>query len=96
MNTEELLKVLDMSEGEQLIWCAENAGFDMLDATLADLAFRRRDEVCKVSCENYYNALEAVYNYKIKDKQCCSLYAFQTYQIKPIDMIIAAMIALKK
>ena len=64
----------------------------------ADLAFRFRDKVCNPKtytrcCENYHEALEVVYNHRIKDKQCCSLYAWQAYQIRPIDMIIAALIA---
>ena len=64
--------------------------------SLADLAFRLRDEACKVSCEKYYKALEAVYNHRIKDKQCCSFHAFQMYQIRPIDMITAALKAKEK
>lgn len=101
MSEKDLLADLDISEDEQCKWLTkyyhDTQAFphDVIvhHTDLADLAFRLRDEVCKVSCENYYAGLEAVYNYKIKDKQCCSLYAFQTYQIKPIDMIIAALIA---
>ena len=107
-----LLKVLDISEDEQqMIWlikkevmvgavlqCKGGGELPCPSESLADLAFRLRDEVCNPKtytkcCENYYDGLEAVYNHRIKDKQCGSFYGFQTYRIKPIDMIIAALIA---
>ena len=97
MTEQELLAVLDMSKKEQRQWLLVNYFHQrMPGVSTADLAFRLRDEACKVSCENYYKALEAVYNHRIKDKQCCSFYAFQTYRIRPIDMIIAALMAKEK
>ncbi len=104
----DLLKILDTSEDEQWDWVSNQWQEFSIDPSwrtkeyrnmaLADLAFRLRDEVCNPKtytkcCENYHEALEEVYNYRIKDKQCCSLYAWQAYQIRPIDMIIAALIA---
>lgn len=99
----ELLAVLDLPEDEQFLWvyehityekyeCHQCGGQDTSAETLADLAFRLRDEVCKVSCEDYYSGLEAVYNHR-HAKKYISFYAFWTYQSKPIDMIIAALIA---
>ena len=88
----DLLKVLDMSEVEQWEWLEKKYGPGAFHS-FAPLAFRLRDEACKVSCEKYYEALEEVYNHRIKDKQCCSFYAFLTYRIRPIDMIIACLTA---
>lgn len=95
----DLLKVLDMSEDEQgqaILHLLDDETFDWYvdnDMHLADLAFRLRNEVCKAigGCEKYNAALEAIYDYKDIKKLCQSFYAFQTYQIKPIDMIIAAL-----
>jgi len=88
-----LLKVLDMPEEKQQKWWQIHYGESYgCRNCLKGEAFRLRDEACKESCETYYEALEVVYNYRIKDKHC-SFYAFQTYQIQPIEMIIAAMIA---
>lgn len=90
--TEQGLKaVLDMSEGEQ--WEYVQLCFPEKDwITLADLAFRLRDEACGYSCEDYYNGLITVYNH-VYAKKYVSFYAFWTYQAKPIHWIIAALIA---
>jgi len=104
MTETELLAVLDMSEDEQ-----KQAILDLLDEEtmewfvdydmhLADLAFRLRDEVCKEinGCEKYHNGLEAIYVHKCIKKQCRSFYAWLTYQLEKIDMVIAALIAKDK
>lgn len=106
MNNEELLKVLDMSEDEQHKWVDNNCeleGYKSIGSgfvpteSLADLAFRLRDEACKEinGCEKYHNGLEAIYIHRCKKKQCQSFYAWLTYQLKPIDMIIATLTAKK-
>ena len=96
----DLLKDLDMSEDEQREWCVKNV--KSAGESLADLAFRLRNEVFKCllcdqkgvnGCEKYYAALEAVYKHREIKKQCQSFYAFLTYRLQPIDMIIAALIA---
>lgn len=96
MTNEKLLAVLGMNHNKQAVWC-ENPkhGNRRMGESLAELAFKLRDEVCKISCEKYHEALIKVYNYRvIKDnRQCCGFCAYQAYQIKPIDMIIASLIA---
>ena len=98
MNEQELLAVLDMSEDEQWEWCVKNVKEKTMGESLADLAFRLRDEVCKISCENYYAALETVYCNRVvvSNRQCCGFYAYQMYQILTIDMIMSALISKEK
>ncbi len=90
----ELLKVLDMSEDEQLLWCAKNAGFDMLDATLADFAFRLRDEWSRFGA--FYSAMLDVQEYlkieKYTSRRAMS-YKFWAIQAQPIHWILASLIA---
>ena len=98
MTEQQLLAVLDMSEDEQKkaiqrIVCPK--GSTNYYCCLESLAFRFRDEVCGVSCENYYAGLEAVYNHRYA-KKYISFYAFWTYQFEPIDIVIAALIAKEK
>lgn len=95
----ELLTVLDMSHNEQAVWCEKpEHGNRQMRQSLADLAFRLRDEACKISCEKYNDALGKVYNCRIiiGNRQGCGFYAYQAYQIKPIDMIIAALMVIDK
>ena len=94
----DLLLVLGMSEDEQSYWTAENTDRRVRGGSyesLADLAFRLRDEVLKEhsGCERYHEAIEDIYKYREIRKQGTSLYAWTAYQLKPIDMIIAALIA---
>ena len=105
MINEDLLAVLDMSEEEQRKWVHftlydyyrgyTDSPLIQTEHILADLAFRLRDEMCKEigGCEKYYAGLEAIYKYRGIKKQCQSFYAFLTYRLQPIDMIIAALIA---
>ena len=106
MSTDELLAVLDMPEDEQLIWCAKNAGLDLLDATLADLAFRLRDEaVWHISDEaipHWENALKKIYVHLFSCLEPETEYAEKVMwrwwfeSAKPIHIIIAALIAKEK
>jgi len=92
---DELLAVLDMPEDEQIIWCAKNAGYDLLDSTLADLAFRLRDEVKKQGLNlQYYNAAQWVM-YKATGSHNHGDYKDKwfSYNAQPIHWIIAALIA---
>ena len=45
MTTKQHLAVLNKTHEEQLKWCVDNAGLDIVGESLADLAFRLRDEV---------------------------------------------------
>lgn len=85
MTPEQIREVLEMPEDDQLIWCAENAGLNLLDGTLADLAFRRRDETDK---DKWLASLYKVYELSP------SRYLFQSWAIieaKPIHSILAAI-----
>ena len=62
----------------------------LLERALSHLAFRLRDDACKLSCEKYNDAIEAVYKIRYP-KPHVSFYAFCAYQITPIDMILAAL-----
>lgn len=74
---------------------------DEFDGSLADLAFRLRDEVCKdsLSCDNYHNALRIVYQSFRKSQEGTVRQNMVTYTlwleslITPIERIIAALIA---
>jgi hypothetical protein len=82
-----------MSEDEQLLWCAENAGFDMLDATLADLAFRLRDEAVGYNRNRWIDALRTVWKYSHNYRTSKQFWMIES---KPIHWIIAALIAKPK
>lgn len=93
---DELLAVLDMTKAEQYGWAVDKYPEYLAkypQKSLADLAFRLRDEACKISCEKYHESLESVYNYHGIQKQCQSFYGWLMYRIEPIDWIIAALIA---
>lgn len=98
---DELLKVLDMAEGDQLIWCAKNAGFNLLDATLADLAFRLRDEAIakddksEIDCW-WCEASYQVYLYVIgeeNEQDEAGLDTWFSMRAQPIHWIISSLIA---
>lgn len=99
----ELLKVLDMTGDEQVKWLL---GKGLLRhhptsgkwvESLADLAIRLRDEVCKNdrTAYKYYCALKDCFGYRRESLGLSSLsFNLWLYKyIKPIDMIIAALIA---
>lgn len=103
MNEKELLAVLDMSEDEQWVWCVKNgkAVGKVAGESLADLAFRLRDEVLnsKNLNDDYWDVgINAVANYVTKDQvwkvvsgvDVCN---WSLYFAKPIHWIIAALIA---
>ncbi len=95
MDKAELLKVLGMTNVKKQTFLIYKYGGIEPTESLADLAFRLRDEVCKTEsgCERYYAALEDIYKHRKIQKQCQSFNAWMTYRIAPIDMIIAALIA---
>jgi len=105
---QELLAVLDLSEEKQVDWAFNEFGYDihftdykgkldkcrfpLTDTSLADLAFRLRDEVDP--CFWYaasYNV--AIHSGLIKDSRCKGFSVFGFYESKPIHWIIAALIA---
>ncbi len=95
MDKEELLKVLDMSEEDQWVFCAQHCKKPI--ESLADLAFRLRDEVLnKVNGILATHALQVVYFYVSgipsgwTDKMVLEWFSFSA---KPIHWIIAALIA---
>lgn len=93
--TEEIKKVLDMPDSQQRLWLFTHIGKDTSnDRDLAYLAFRLRDEASKdiEGCERYNEALEGIYKYLKIQKQAKSFYGWITY-LRPIDMIIAALMA---
>ena len=105
MTKQDLLKVLDMSsEAEQAVWCEDHADRQW-DESLADLAFRLRDEAVNISNNSWGAAILEVAKYKwdksfaesIKGESECEQSIRSGYQIlgrgKPIEIIIAALIA---
>lgn len=114
MDKQELLKVLDMSEDEQWTWLGENyySATERPDTyysdTLADLAFRLRDEARKTKDTwwAYWDACKEVIDYnwerKWADKQKINNVPMSEYMAiwivlsDAIDQIIAALIALEK
>jgi len=95
------LKILDMSEDEQWKWCVKNV--KAAGESLADLAFRLRDEVCSDpnGIDKYKQALHLIYRTWL-DKQSDKARLIVTFNIwliafaDPIDEIIAALIAKEK
>lgn len=96
MNKTELLKVLDISEDEQYNSVMELQGWP--DESLADLAFRLRDEfVLSTPYSNRYaynNAFEIVYEH---EKEMCKMgtdkAGWRLDWSQPIHWIIASLIA---
>lgn len=103
----DLLKVLDMSEDEQItwfyrrhekelhdiVWIAPVAKFK--DYRLADLAFRLRDEV--INYKGWGPALCKVWVYwQDPNNIGITLEGFWIHRAKPIHFIIAALIAKEK
>jgi hypothetical protein len=100
-SNDKLLAVLDMSEDEQKDWLWKRGYivnrktvYATMIPSLADLAFRLRDEVVKqYGWGVWHNAKEIVWNYKHGHKtyiEFCDVIA------KPIHWIIAALIARKE
>ena len=90
MKKEELLKVLDMSEDEQWEWCIQNTKH--IGESLADLAFRLRDEAVAKNHADFHNA---IYNIMVKvegDNKWATAFWGECLA-KPIHWIIAALIA---
>ena len=100
MNEQELLAVLDMSEDKQAVWCeAPEHGNRQMGQSLADLAFRLRDEVVKNidDAEVFHKSCKDVIIYlKVKVVGFCdpgTIHDFYMFNAKPIHWIIAALIA---
>jgi hypothetical protein len=102
MTEQELLSVLDMSEDEQWEWCVKNA--KSAGESLADLAFRLRDELEMEQWPALAKAYECVRNKWCNDtwqqrhsmglnKKHISSSLFWLFHAKPIHFIIAALIA---
>ena len=96
MNEQELLAVLDMSEAEQSVWTeAPEHGNRQMGESLADLAFRLRDEVVAKSHADFH---EAIYDVMVKvegnDNWATAFWG--ECIAKPIHWIIAALIAKDK
>ena len=92
----ELLSVLDLPEYEQITWLASEGvaklmgevGKMVLVVSLADLAFRLRDEIKEP--EDFLSALYTVTQY-LKVKYTETFWGL--FYAKPIDWIITALIA---
>ena len=107
--TEKLLAVLDMPEEKQISFL-ENYPDEcfLADETLADLAFRLRDEAreTKEKWWAYSESCEQVANYRLENqwkdtaeinvKYLTDCFAIWIYLADPIDQIIAALIAKPK
>ena len=108
MTEQELLAVLDMSEDEQQIWlikkevmvgavlqCKGGSELPCPSESLADLAFRLRDEVVAKSHADFH---EAIYDIMVKvegnDNWATAFWG--ECIAKPIHWIIAALIAKDK
>ncbi len=89
----DLLKILEMSEAEQVVWCEKpengNRGFG---ESLAEVAFRLRDEVRREK-GNYDHAVYIVFNYEKQKNKYDNVFYWMAYIAKPIHWIIAALIA---
>ena len=96
---EKLLKVLDMSHNEQAVWCEKpKHGNRQMGQSLADLAFRLRDEAKLLTTKGgyslWYKAKIEVFNYEFeKDKTRRGTDAFWEYDTKEIHFIVRALIA---
>ena len=87
-------KLLDMTEDEQVDWLWD---MDILkpNESLADLAFRLRDEA--VNHQGWGEAIKDVCDYwQGKNNTGITLSGFWIHRAKPIHWIIAALIALEK
>jgi len=113
MNPEikELLAVLDMTKEEQCNWvdkhCEQEgwtapiSGDFVPTESLADLAFRKRNEVCKdtLACVNYHKALYIVYRSFCKAQEGTINQNMVYYElwlesfITAIERVVAALIA---
>lgn len=103
----ELKAVLDMPEEGQKIWLVAKKimkssegekGEVVLEESLADLAFRLRDEVKLLTTKGgyslWYKAKIAIYNYEFyQDRTQRGTDAFWEYDAKKIHFIIRALIA---
>ena len=92
--TKELLAVLDLPEGEQWIWVSEN--YKDKFWSLADLAFRLRDEAANMRYSKLVSAMEKV---AMKSAKALTSYDMEGFNewfamvAKPIHWIIAALIS---
>ncbi len=101
MDNKELLAVLDMSEDEQIEWLRTNVFTSMrfrewIRTSLADLAFRLRDEAKgSEGVVKYGKAMQIVCDhfYKCENTTMEIVNSFAAYVAKPIHWIIAALIA---
>jgi hypothetical protein len=93
MSKDELLKYLDMNEDERVDWLWNR---DILkpNESLADLAFRLRDEVVKESHRAFHDAVYEVMEYCGDDSWASAYWGMAL--AKPIHWIIAALIAKEK
>ena len=95
----ELLKVLDITKEEQWVWCAKN--IKAVGESLADLAFRLRDEAENKEGLWWSGGLSKVFFYLAHSPERFDLSSedrmrqFQWFgtKAKPIHWIIAALIA---
>ncbi len=103
----DLLKVLDMSEDEQITWFYRRHEKELHDIVwispvakfkqyrLANLAFRLRDEVRREK-GNYDHAVYIVYNYEKQKRKYENVFYWMAYIAKPIHWVIASLIAKEK
>lgn len=98
---QELLAVLDMPEKEQWSWALVNKHRNTYRESLADLAFRLRDEAVdkKLKCfmsDCWYMALQDVYEYEFERGRTEPKIHEADWLVavgQPIHWIIAALIA---
>lgn len=92
----EYLKVLKMTPGEQQVWWdglywEEEAKLGSIrECSIPSAAFCLRDEANE---GKYGNELYEVFEYHKKTGKSCTYHRWLECRVKPIDMIIAALIA---
>ena len=100
----ELLAVLDMPEAEQAVWCeAKEHGNRQMGESLADLAFRLRDEVRKAAWGEqgkfYTKGIIQIYakatNYPVDWSENQMYDTWFVHFAQPIHWIVAALKAKK-
>ncbi len=91
MKKEDLLKVLDMSEDEQLVWTLKIGHGDRhINESLADLAFRLRDEAAEKDWVGWQVSSCYVWEATHDSEYCPGKFGNRA---KPIEWVIAALIA---
>lgn len=94
--TKELLAVLDMSKEDQSLWLIYHEGIEPTES-LADLAFRLRDEAVRINQWIYSEVIRDICRKtnspKADNCSCFDAAMWAEIEAQPIVWIIAALIA---